>query len=252
MFALIFFLALMTLNLSARDFTADFDSANKFYEEGRYADAVTAYDKLIETGNISEAIYFNRGNAFFKLGQIGKAIASYRQAERLAPRDRELRADLQLARTRARGGAPYHNDHLRVWLGSLSLNEWTLLTATAFWALFILLALGQWRMELKSRLKNYVQAAASATVLLGLCFGLALYLDYLTPSAIVVAGEADVRNGPLDESPGVFKVRDGAELEVLDRKDNWLQVQDPAQRIGWLRQDHALIFDSTGIHVPKS
>lgn len=248
----LFICVLMALNLSARDFTADFESANKLYEQGHYAEAVTAYDKLLDEGNVSESFYFNRGNALFKLGQLGRAIASYREAGRLAPRDRDLRANLQLARTRARGGAPYHGDRLRDWLGGLTLNEWTLLTAAPLWALFILLALCQWRAELKGKLKNYVLASTCALVLFGLCFSLTLYLDYLKPSAIVIAGEADVRNGPLDEAPGVYKVRDGAELQVLDHKDNWLQVLDPAQRIGWLRQDQALLFDSTGIHVPKS
>lgn len=248
----IFFFAFVALNVSARDFSADFDSANKLYEEGRYSDSVSAYDKLLASGNVSEAVYFNRGNAEFKLGQMGRAIASYREAQRLAPRDHELRANLQLARVRARGGAPYHSDHLRDFLGSLTLNEWTILTAIAFWSFFILLALCQWKLELKKPLKNYLLSAGTATVLLGLCFGLALYLDYLTPSAIVITGEADVRNGPLDESAGVYKVRDGVELQVLDQKDNWLQVEDPAMRVGWLRQDQALIFDSTGIHTPKT
>ncbi len=248
----LFALVLAALNLSARGFADDFESANKLYEEGHYADAVVDYDKMLASGKVSEAVYFNCGNAYFKLGQLGRAIAAYREAGRLAPRDRELRANLQLARVRARGGAPYHGDRLRAWLGSLSLNEWTCLTMVAFWALFILLALGQWRTPLKPRLKNYVLLAGGATVFLGLCLGLTLYLEYLTPSAIVVAGEADVRNGPLDESQSVFKVRDGAELEVLDQKDNWLQVLDPAQRVGWLRQDQAVIFDSTGIHAPKA
>ncbi|HZV35989.1 MAG TPA: tetratricopeptide repeat protein, partial [Verrucomicrobiae bacterium] len=249
---MVLLLALVALNVSARDVSTDFDSANKLYEEGRYGDAVSGYDKLLASGDVSEAIYFNRGNAFFKLGEIGRAIASYRQAERLAPRDHELRANLQLARVRARGGAPYHSDHLRDFLSSLSLNEWTVLTAIAFWSFFILLAFCQWKTELRARLKNYILATGGATILLGLCFGLALYLEYLTPSAIVVTGEADVRNGPLDESPGVYKVRDGAELQVLDHKDNWLQVEDPAMRVGWLRDDQALIFDSNGIHTPKT
>ena len=29
---------------------------------------------------------------------------------------------------------------------------------------------------------------------------------------------------------------DGAELRVLDRKDDWLQVSDGARRIGWVKR----------------
>ncbi len=96
----------------------------------------------------------NRGNAWFKAGQVGRAIASYRQAQLLAPRDAALRANLQLARTRARGGSVYHADRWRDWLGRLSLNEWAWLTAAAVWAFFILLAAGQWRTEVKAGLRE--------------------------------------------------------------------------------------------------
>lgn len=237
-------LAFLSLPLFARDLASDFDAANKFYEQGHYADAVTAYDKLLASGPVSESVYFNRGNAYFKLGQVGRAIASYRQAQRLAPRDRDVLANLQFARSRARGGAPYHADRWRTMLASLTLNEWTLLTCVALWVLFALLALNQWRPGLKLSLRNFVLGAGIAAVCFGICLFVSLNVDYLTPSAIVTVGEADVRNGPLEESPGVFKVRDGTELEVLDTKDNWLQVLDPAQRVGWMRQDQVLLLDA--------
>jgi tetratricopeptide (TPR) repeat protein len=240
----------MTLRASEADFT--FESANKLYEQGRYADAAAAYDRLLGAGTVSSAVYFNRGNAFFKLGQVGRAIASYRRAEGLSPRDPDVRANLQIARTKARGGAPYQTDRWRNWLGRLTLNEWAVLTALAVWLLFVLLALGQWRAELRRPLRSYTVAAGLAAVVLVTCFAIKLNEDYLTPSAIVISGEADVRNGPLDESPGIYKVRDGAELNVLDQKADWLQVIDSAQRAGWLRKDQVLLLEPAAPAKAKS
>src|SRR5947208_2144848 len=91
-------LLLVALPLRAVDLSAGFEQANKLYEEGKYAAAVDAYTKLLESGSGSEALYFNRGNALFKLGQVGRAIASYRLAEKISPRDPDLRANLQFAR----------------------------------------------------------------------------------------------------------------------------------------------------------
>src|SRR6185436_15071392 len=71
-YALLLFMA-FTLGLRAADLTPAFEAANKLYEEGKYPDAIAAYDKLLETGNASAALYFNRGNAFLKLGQLGRA-----------------------------------------------------------------------------------------------------------------------------------------------------------------------------------
>jgi tetratricopeptide (TPR) repeat protein len=229
--------------LRAEDAAANFDAANRLYEEGKFAEAAAAYGRLIDSGAASASVYFNRGNAFFRLGQTGRAIVCYRQAEQLAPRDRELRANLQIARTKARGGTPYAAPRWRSLLGVLTLNEWALLTAAGAWALFIFLALMQWRVDLRAMLQKYAITAGAVVLIAGICLIVKLNADYFVQTAVVVIGETDVRNGPLDESLALFKVRDGAELEILDRKDGWLQVADAAQRTGWVRQDQIVEWD---------
>src|SRR5262245_52855944 len=55
----------------ADDLSNTFDHANKLYEEGKFAEAAAAYEKMLRQGQASPALYFNLGNAFFKAGQIG-------------------------------------------------------------------------------------------------------------------------------------------------------------------------------------
>ena len=238
-------LALMPLasRLPADEVQTDFEAANKLYEEGKFAEAVGAYGKLMDAGKVSAAIYFNRGNAFFRLGQIGRAIVAYHQAERLAPGDRELRANLQIARTKARGGVPYSAPRWKGLLRALSLNEWALLTAAGVWAMFLFLAVVQWRADLRPVMQKYAAAAGVVALVAGICLIVRLNSDYFVSQAVVVVGEAEIRNGPLDESVGLFKVRDGAELEILDRKEGWLQVADSTQRSGWVHADQIIVVD---------
>jgi tetratricopeptide (TPR) repeat protein len=250
-FVLAVLLGTLVTSLRADDLATGFDSANKLYAEGKFSEAASAYDALLAGGNVSEAIYFNRGNALFKAGQVGRAIASYRQAELLAPRDSTLRANLQLARTRARGGSMYHGNRWVALVSWLGLNEWAVLLMAAFWVLFILLAVGQWRPEFKASVRSYVWLAGGAFVVFFVCLG-TMHNEYRSPSAIVVVGETEVRNGPLEESPGIFKVRDGAELEVTDQKDGWLQVIDVAQRMGWVRQDQVILLEQGKARSGKS
>jgi tetratricopeptide (TPR) repeat protein len=225
-----------TLYVNVGDASAGFEAANKLYEEGKFAEAAAAYGKLIDSGTVSAAVYFNQGNSFFRLGQVGRAIVAYHRAERLAPRDRELRGNLQIARTKARGAA-YSAPKLQMLLGVLTLNEWALLTAAGVWGLFIFLALVQWRIDLRPMLHKYAAASGVVAVIAGICLVAKLNTDYFAQTAVVVVGEAEIRNGPLDESVELFKVRDGAELEILDRKEGWLQVADAAQRTGWVKMN---------------
>lgn len=236
----------------AADDASEFEQANKLYEQGKYADAASAYDKILQSSHESEAVYFNRGNAYLKLGELGRAIASYRQAEELSPRDPDLRANLQFARTQARGGTVYRANRWEQWLGWLTLNEWTILTAVAFWIFFSLLILKQWKPQLKTRLRNPTWIAGLAMVFLGIGLIARVNASYYNNSAIVIAGEADVRHGPLDESQTAYKVRDGVELSVLDQKDGWFRVSDSSGRSGWLRQDQLLLLQPTAPQKSKA
>jgi hypothetical protein len=60
-------------------------------------------------------------------------------------------------------------------------------------------------------------------------------------SAVVIAPEAIARHGPLDESMNAFTLHDGAEVRVLDRKDDWLLVTTDPRRTGWLRRNQVLL-----------
>ena len=77
--------------------------------------------------------------------------------------------------------------------------------------------------------------------------------DIVPDASLDTAGfETDIRNDPFDQAQSLYKVRDGAELTVLDHKDNWLQVADSAQRTGWVRRDQVLIFNLAAPSWTKS
>jgi tetratricopeptide (TPR) repeat protein len=232
--------ALLPLGAQAALSAAEFDAANKLYEEGKFAAAVSAYQKLGQSGQVSAALYFNLGNAYFKSGQIGRAIAAYRTAQQITPRDPDLRANLQFARNQTPSPTLSPSRWQR-WLGRLTLNEWTLLAAAAVWLWLLLLATLQWRPALRPALRGYVFSLAAIAALLCVCTATTLRETRFTRTAIVVTGEAAVRYGPLAVSPTAFTVHDGAELRVLDQKDDWLQVSAGPRRIGWLRRDQSLI-----------
>ena len=216
-----------------------FDSANKLYEQGKFTDAAAAYQKLLSSGQSSIAVYFNLGNAFFKAGELGRAIAVYHQAQQLAPRDSDLRANLQFARNQVQGPT-LTPGKWQQWLARLTANEWSLLAAGAFWIWFALLTIGQVRPALKPALRNYAFIFGSATGIFSACLALALHAR-LSPPAIVITRDAVVRQAPIDEAQSAFTVHDGAELQILDRKDDWLQVTTDPRRIGWLRRDQVIV-----------
>src|SRR5262245_116432 len=165
-------LCLSTAAFAADDLAGDFDSANKLYAQGRFPEAAAAYEKLLQSGVSSPVIYFNLGNAFFKSGETGRAIAAFRQAGHLAPRDPDIQANLQFVRNQVQG--PTHQPtFVDRWLGRLTLNEWTVLASIAVWIWLLALIAVQIRPTLKPSFRSLVWLSGSVAIALGICLGAA-------------------------------------------------------------------------------
>ena len=246
---LVLMLGCLLSRAAEADPSVAFDAANKLYEQGKFAEAAAAYEKLIPTVPRSETLFFNLGNAWFKDGQTGRAIAAYRQAESIAPRDPSVRFNLQFARKKVSGSDTAPGSIWNRALVALTLNEWAVLASVALWLWFGLLAIREVRPALKTALSGYTATAGVATLLLAACVAAAVGLQFRTVGAVVAVPEAIVRSGPLEEAKVLHQLRDGMELTVIDQKDlvlgaqtqTWLQVTDAANRTGWLKNDQVVV-----------
>ena len=219
-----------------------FEQANQLYERGRFGEAAAAYETLVRANTTSPALFFNLGNAYFKAGHVGRALVNYRRAEELAPRDPDIRANLQFARNSVPGANLRPVNRWVRWLPRLTLNEATLVTAVALWVWLGLLTLRQLRPATRQPLRALTHLAGLLTLLLVAFAGANWHLRRDALTAIVVVPEATVHYGPLDESPSASSVRDGLELEVADTKGDWVQVTDATRRVGWLKREQAALF----------
>ena len=228
-------------NLFAADTPADFSAANELYARGKFADAAVAYEKMLQADGQSPALWFNCGNAEFKAGHLGRAIAAYRQAELLTPRDAELRANLAFVRNQVQGAA-LRDSRWRNWLGALTLDEGALLAAVFFWCWLGLLTARQIQPALAPRLRNATRLALVLALGSGAVLALQSANHFTSSVAVVTAAEATARSGPFDDAQSAFTVHDGAEMRVLDRHDEWVQASDGAGKIGWLSKKQVTVL----------
>ena len=84
-FFLFFAIATSTFATSVENPNIKFKEANELYANGKYTEAAELYNTLITDDYLSPEIYYNLGNAYFKLNQIPQAILNYERALKLKP-----------------------------------------------------------------------------------------------------------------------------------------------------------------------
>ncbi len=217
---------------------ADFDEANKLYEAGKYFEAAAAYNALLSSGNKSAEVYYNLGNAYFKDKKTGLAILNYEKALKLAPRDADIKYNLEFARSFIKEAAV--EDTLTKFLNSLyyylTLNELCILLALAFLSVMGLLT---YRLFQKNELSYWL--AFSCSVIFGLVFifsALRIFENETTRAAIVIAPSVEAKAAPLETNPASFTIPEGKKVQILNSRKDWVEIFLKSENMkGWIKQE---------------
>jgi hypothetical protein len=228
-----------------------FEDANRLYRKGAgaeagarealYREAARRYAELARRVPNGYVLY-NLGNARFRAGELGRAIAAYRRAEVYLPRHGPTKRNLALARVRAPGGSPGRGPHPAAaafffWHYAMSLAEVETLAAVAFLALVGVLSVRLFAGSGLVRRRLRTAAIILGAVVLVLALSAAAKLARRSsPGAVVVAPRARVRSEPAPRAVELFSFEEGAEVRVLGRSGGWTRVElesDPERR-GWV------------------
>ena len=96
-FFAILIIALPMFLSAQEDNTQVWEKANAYYTTGEYQQAISLYEQILASGEESAKLYFNLGNAYYKAGDINNAILNYERAKLLAPQDKDIDFNLQIA-----------------------------------------------------------------------------------------------------------------------------------------------------------
>jgi tetratricopeptide (TPR) repeat protein len=215
-----------------------FNQGNAYYEKGDFAKAAEEYGKVVSTGYASGPLYYNLGNAFFKTGDLAHAMLNYKRAKRLIPRDSDLLANYNYARTMIKGNPPAERGlwawkPLRSYSGRFTVNE-LLLMSSAFYAAAMVLLLCL--LYLPS-LGRYILPAAALLLFLALLNSAVTWRSarVIGKLAVVTASEAESKFGPFDSATKFFTLYEGKDINVLEYDKDWCKVRRSDGKVGWVK-----------------
>ena len=239
-FLLAFLLSLVTRHSSLAappappDPSRLFVEASRAYDENRLDDAITSLQSLLDSGQTLPPVLYNLGNALYRSGRLGEAIRCYRQAQWLAPRDPDIRANLGFAAQTAGIDLPRPSAPV-AFLLTLTTREWLYLTLLALW---LLCALGALALLLpRTRHSLRLPAALLALLLLLSLAGIATrHLQQRHPEHVLLT-PTSLLSAPLETSTPLLSLPEGTIVRTLTPRPPYLQVLVPSTTpptTGWL------------------
>ena len=94
---ILFLLLILANNVIAQDEQKIFESANEMYKQQNYEKAIEIYKNIESLELVSSELYFNLGNAHYKLNEVGPAIFYYEKALQLDPDNEDVKNNLVFA-----------------------------------------------------------------------------------------------------------------------------------------------------------
>lgn len=215
--------------------------------QSQYQQAVAGYEQLIAAGLQNAKLYYNLGNAYFRLNDLGQAITQYRRGLRLEPGNRQLQANLSYARSR-------RIDHIEVstqrtllrqvlfWQDDLSLHtQWTLALLGYVLAWGCAFAALRWR---RPAWRWGILGAAGFCLLFAVSSVMTHAQHAGQRAGVIIAAEVVVRKGngesyaPQLQQP----LHAGTEFTVLEERGAWLAIQLENGTSGWIRRESAALL----------
>ena len=219
------------------------DSANAAYTEGNWEDAVKDYEMISSLGLESPQLYCNLGNAWFKTGNLGKAILNYERALRLDPSYSDARYNLEFANTRTQDRIDAVPEFvLKTWMRKLCYTLDSDSWAIAFLVLLALTGSMLLLFLLSPSTAGKRTGFISAVVLLLLCsFSLGFSIRQKNEclqkdGAIVMKPVISAKSSPSDSgNMDLFILHEGTKVKVLDAVGEWNNISISDGRQGWVK-----------------
>jgi tetratricopeptide (TPR) repeat protein len=209
----------------------------------QYLAAADLLESLLADGFRNGAVYYNLGNAYFRAGEYGRAIAAYRKARPYRPRDPYLEANLRQALAVAPGRLPEPPvpwwRHVLFWSDWLSFPEkaygafgsFVLAAVLAFAAVFLRWPRGHWLSA------GLVIVAAVLSLDAAMAYAGIAYSRHG-----VVTHETIARKGIGKDYEPAFDqpLKDGAEFTIVAQNGDWIFAHFEGIGDGWLRREHTV------------
>ena len=232
-------LLLLLLPLAANAYTKQ--QADSLYAAEHYQEAAKQYEALLKQG-VSSDLYYNLGNCYYRMDDMTRAVLNYERAQLLSPGDRDVRINLQMARSKTIDKiVPESEMFFVTWYHSLvnlmSVDGWARMSLVSL-IVAIILALAYLFSDL-----IWLRKVGFFTGLLFLVvFVLSNLFAYqqkqalvFRSGAIIIRSAVNVKSTPAHNGTDLFILHEGTKVTITDNTmKEWREIRVADGKEGWL------------------
>ncbi len=236
---------LFSIGLFAKsEVNTDFNAANTLYADGKYEEAIQKYEAILASNNFSADIYYNLGNAYYKLDNIPEAILNYERALKLQPDNEDALFNLAMANKQTidkidRLPELFIENSWRNLVTSRTVDSWAYICAgLLFLSLLFFVGYLITRMVIIKKTNFYAGV---------LFFGLSIFSLILavqhnkiikeSSEAIIFSATITIQSEHNENSKKLFTLHEGTKVKLLEESNNWSKIKLPNGNVGWLKSE---------------
>jgi tetratricopeptide (TPR) repeat protein len=209
------------------------DNAEENFKQGNFSKTIEIYESLIQIEKARNPyIYYNLSNAYYRNGNIGKAILNIEKASILAPRDKDIKSNMKYLCDIA--GHTKQAKILSILLRQFSLNEITVVSSAILISFIIFLSLFMIKRNLI--LKKAMVVSSILLIVFITFLSLKAYGQFLVKEAVVLSS-VSARSGPNEITLEIFTVPEGRIVSVTAKTGNWINIEVKSENetlTGWV------------------
>ena len=219
-----------------------FSQANELYNKGSYIEAINNYKEIIKNDFHSAELYYNLGNAYYRLDSIASSVYYYEKALQLNPNDREIIDNLELInKTLVDEIDPITIPLIESILNSISnifyFETWGYISI--FFSFLIIALFLSYYFANSSRVKRLtfvLLCISSIFMLVSLINGNKGYNNYINNEyAVIYSYETDLKIEPNYRSETLFMLHEGTKIQVLENYNNWIKIRLVNGQVGYIQ-----------------
>lgn len=225
------------------DVNSQMQKANELYKNNQYQLAIDEYNKIINQGYEGASLYYNLGNAHYRLGNVGFAILYYEKALKISPSDEDAKHNLAIAKLNIKDKVDELPQFFifNIWeglLASFSVSGWTIIVYVIF-ILLLLAVIGYFfsRSVTQQRV-SFFMGVGFLILLFSSMSLLAVKMnkEFNIKDGIIVENVVTVKSSPDISSKDEFVIHEGLKVRLEDKVDEWVKIRLADGKIGWIRE----------------